>query len=536
VEDEMRLAHLILVALFVAAAGCSDDPGQGPTPDGAPLFDHGVAKPDLLLPDGELLPDAPPSPLTWGPCDTSVWPDGYPKPGASVECTTIDVPLDHDQPGGATITLRVGRQRSTSHPTGKAVFHLAGGPGGAATYQSGTIPYYMPGLLASFDMIYVDQRGTGGSGRLDCPAGYPYTAQEWTTCAAALAGEPLDHLLTLDAARDLDLVRKRLGYDKIYIRGGSYGTRLGLEYIRQFGDKVVAAVLDGLAPPDWDIFGYDVGALQQAVDKLVQDCNADTACTAVVPDLKADLDLRRQQAVQQPKAKTVGGQTFYEDEQYFLMFLFAMLDYTKLRYKVPRAIHQSVQGNEALWNQQLSLIFGTTVADAKAEPPLRGQVNKAPRIRLPERFRRPARGVEYVASGLLATVMCAEWFPNAGGLSALQTKLGTQSWVTSDTLAIPESCASWNVTPVAASLRQPVSSTVKTLLLSGEIDLRTPPAMGDQAAKTLPNSTHLVVPYASHSTISVSCASQILIDFFKADGEMSKVSTACLKQVTHPGW
>jgi len=528
----MRLNRLILLTLSIVLLGCSDPAqsadgpvqlDQGPVADGAPPLD----------PDA-----APPPPLKWGACDTSVWPDGYPTPGASVECTTIEVPLDHDQPAGASITLRVGRQRSTGYPTGKAVFHLAGGPGGAATYQSGTIPYYMPGLLASFDMIYVDQRGTGGSGRMDCPAGYPDTAQEWVACAGALASKPLDHHLTLDAARDLDLVRQRLGYDRIYIRGGSYGTRLGLEYIRQFGDRVAAAVLDGLAPPDWDIFGYDVAALDQAVSKLVQDCSGDPACATVVADLKADLDLRRQQAKQQPRAKTLGGQLFYEDEQYFLMFLYAMLDYTKLRYKVPRAIHESVQGDESLWNQQLSTIFGAKVADAKAAPPPlpRPTIHPAGRIRLPARFRRPALGVDYVASGLLGTVMCAEWFPNSGGLDPLNAKLAAQSWATSDTLAVPGSCTSWKVTPLAAALRQPVTSTVKTLLLSGEIDVRTPPEQGDQAAKTLPNSTHLVVPYASHSTISVPCAAQILTSFFKADGQMSGVDTSCLKQVPHPGW
>jgi pimeloyl-ACP methyl ester carboxylesterase len=533
----MRAYVLTLILASFAAAGCSDE--HGGATDSVLISDTTPPGPDQgVRHDQAPAPDTAAPDLSWGPCDTSVWPDGYPKPTSSVECTTIDVPLDHDQPGGATLTLRVGRQRSASFPTGKAVFNLAGGPGGAATYQSGTIPYYMPALLTSFDMVYVDQRGTGGSGRMDCPAGYPSNAAQWIACAAAMAQKPLQHLLTLDAARDLDLVRRRLGYDRIYIRGGSYGTRLGLEYMRQFGDKLVAAVLDGLAPPDWDIFGYGVVELGQAIDKLVKDCNADPACKAVAPDLKSDLEKRLEQVKQKPKPKKLGTQAFAEDEQYYRLFLYGMLDYTKTRYKIPRAVHDSVQGDETLWNQQLSLLFGATVSDSdSAAPPLpRPEQAPAARIRLPARFRWPALGVEYVAAGLHGNVMCAEWFPNSAGLAKLQGELAKESWMEPDALAIPESCSSWNVKPIPSSLRQPVSSPVKTLLLSGEIDIRTPPALGDQVAKTLPKSTHLVVPYASHSTISVPCAAEILTDFLEADGDMKKVDTSCLKQVAHPGW
>ena len=536
-----RYYELTLVSLLVLGlAACSDepaDPGAAdsapPAADGSPpTSDGGVA------PDGAQTPDSSLPPLSWRSCDTSVWPAGYPTPGPAVRCTSIKVPLDHSKPGGKSITLRVARQKSSAFPSGKAVFNLAGGPGGASIYQSGVIPYYMPELLKSFDMIYVDQRGTGGSSRLDCSGGYPESTQQWIACAVEHKDTPLDRYLTVDAAHDLDLVRKRLGYTRIYLRGGSYGTRMGLEYIRQYGDNVVAAVLDGLAPPDWDIFGYNTASLQQAIDKLVKDCNAHSSCKAAVPDLATDLANRRAALKKKPRPISVGGTQTYESEAYFVMFLGALLDRATWRYQIPRAIRQSQAGDNTLWNKLMSTLWGYTVTDAKAMPPgSSAMLPLPPPPPLPSSVHPwPLAGVEYVAPGLLLTVMCAEWFPNSGGIDKLRAKVAQRTWVRASVLDLPSACASVDVSPTSATLRKPVTSKVKTLLLSGEIDIRTPVEMGTHTSKTLVNSKHVVIPHASHSTISNSCAAKILTAFFNSDGDLAKLDTSCLKSVPHPGW
>ncbi len=500
-----------------------------PTDGAPPAADGGV--PDQQLPDAALTP------LTWTGCDTTLWPKGYPKPGAEVQCAFIDVPLDHKKPQGKTMKLRVGRQKSLTYPTGKAVFNLAGGPGGAALYQSGVIPFYMSGLRNRYDLIYVDQRGTGASDQLACTAGYPNNTSEWVTCAGEIKSKPLDHYLTEAAAHDLDLVRQRLGYKKIYLRGGSYGTRMGLEYIRQYGDRVAAAALDGLAPPDWDIFGHNTEALQDAVNKLVADCKADSKCKAAAPDLAASLKTRRAALKQNPRPIDVGGQLTYETESYFLMFLHALLDRTTTYYQVPRAIHQTQKGDNTLWNQLMSKLWGYTVKDSKAMPPWTpGIMASYPPPRPVRVHPWPLSSVEYVAPGLLLTVMCAEWYPNSGGMDKLKAKAATKTWVRSSSLDLPAACSSVAVKPVRAALRKAVTSKVNTLLLSGEIDIRTPATMGTRAAKTLPNSVHVVIPYASHSTISNSCASKLIQDFFNSDGDVKKLDTSCTKTIAHPGW
>lgn len=480
--------------------------------------------------ENDVGPETTVAPLTWGPCDTTVWPDGYPKPGSKVECTTVDVPLDHSQQDGPTIAVRVARQKSLAFPTGKAVFNLAGGPGGGSVTQSGTIPYYFPKLLNSYDMIYVDQRGTGASNYLGCAKGYPSTQAEWKVCAGEHSGTDLNHYLTTDAAHDLELVRKRLGYGKIYLRGGSYGTRLGLEFMRQHESSIAAIVLDGLAPPEWDIFGNAVTIMDKAVQQLIDDCNSDTACKALVPDLATDLAKRREALQKEPRKITIGGQPTLEDEATFVMLLSAFVDVAKSRYKIPRAIHNAMAGDNADWNALISTLVGAPVADVATSDPA---PRALPRLRLPDRT---SLGAEYVAPGLHATVVCAEWFPNSGGISALESQLAKQTWASTDRIDLAAACQFWNVSPLDASWRKPVASKIRTLLLSGEIDVRTPPEMGTQALKTLPNGTHLIIPYASHSTISVPCAAQIITDFFDADGEISKVDTSCIGKIPHPGW
>jgi pimeloyl-ACP methyl ester carboxylesterase len=377
-------------------------------------------------------------------------------------------------------------------------------------------------------MIYVDQRGTGGSGYLDCSKGYPSTEAEWTVCAAEHTGSKLDHYLTVDAAHDLELVRKRLGYAKIHVRGGSYGTRLALELIRQHESSLAAVVLDGVAPPEWDIFGYDVGALDAALKLLADDCGKSAACLAVSPSFAADLEARRLALKASPRKIVVNGTSMLEDDQTFAAFLFAAVDRTATRYRIPRAVHLAVEGDSSVWDTLVSDATGYLVKGA-ADPPSAGLVGFRPR-------RPHQRGVSYVAPGLFATVVCAEWLPNSGGVAALQASLAKQTWGDSGMVDLAKACAAWKLSPLAAALRAPVSTKVKTLLLSGEIDIRTPPEMGTLAAKTLSNSQHLVVPYASHSTISVACAAKILTAFFKADGELASLDSSCLKSVPQPAW
>ena len=94
---------------------------------------------------------------------------------------------------------------------------------------------------------------------------------------------------TANAARDIEQVRLALGYGKINVWGGSYGTRLGQAYARAFPAKLRALVLDGVAAPDQVIpaGGRDS---QAALDALFRQCAAEPACQRAFPPLRAEFD------------------------------------------------------------------------------------------------------------------------------------------------------------------------------------------------------------------------------------------------------
>jgi pimeloyl-ACP methyl ester carboxylesterase len=560
-----RLLVLSVLPVFVACGGGGGGSDPGPAVD--PGTDPGIVDPgtdtatDTALPDAPMDPGVPDVPslgdmwppdegtppadtpvdtpadvplpsLAWAPCDTTHWPVGYPKPSAAVECAFLEVPFDRAKPDGVKVTLRLGRHKSKKFPTGKAVFNLAGGPGGTSVGQAGTIPLIMPSVLEEFDLVYVDQRGTGGSGYMDCPLGYPESQKMWEKCAEQYKDMDRTHYLTVDAADDLDAARAAMGYDKIYLRGGSYGTRLGLEYLRRHEDRVAGIVLDGLCTPDTDLFGYDVTSVDHGVDLLVADCNADPACRAVVPDLKADLLGRLSALSHAPHVVLVGGQEMQEDAEVFKYLVSGYLYTATWRFRIPRAVHEAVNGDNTLWNKLMSEVTGAKVEDKKTRTT--GPLPRVPRPRLPGFG--PWRAMEYVAPGVLATVACTEWMPNSKPIADLEAKLKTTTWGQESMLDLPRSCPKWIVGPMDPKVLEPVSSKLPVLLLSGAIDLNTPFEWGTHAAETLANGTHFIIPYASHSTMQVPCVANIIAAYFQQDCDLSKLSTKCIEELKSPAW
>ncbi len=216
-------------------------------------------------------PAAPP--LTWDACPDDAG-------GAALECATHQVPVDHADPGGATLGLALFRHRATD-PAQRIGSLLVnpGGPGGPAgdlvvaiDAAAGTGPY-SPEILARFDVVGMDPRGVGASGAVRClsdaereellafdadptvPGGAPRdvleaNAQELAdACGAEVDPAVLPHLATDDVARDMDLVRAALGEERISYLGASYGTLLGATYATLFPERVRQMVLDAPVDP-----------------------------------------------------------------------------------------------------------------------------------------------------------------------------------------------------------------------------------------------------------------------------------------------
>jgi pimeloyl-ACP methyl ester carboxylesterase len=197
------------------------------------------------------------------------WQDCSQVPGLVVQCADQTVPLDYDRPSGKTISIAVARvpARDQAHRIGSLFFNL-GGPGGTQVdfLQTGGGALF-DALNERFDLVGFDPRGVGQSSpSIDCkvnqetqgPSSQPFTTpfnldvrallakdQRYLRRCADLNGKILSHVSTADVARDMDVLRKAVGDDKLTYLGYSYGTFLGSTYAALFPNRFRALVLDG---------------------------------------------------------------------------------------------------------------------------------------------------------------------------------------------------------------------------------------------------------------------------------------------------
>jgi pimeloyl-ACP methyl ester carboxylesterase len=229
-------------------------------------------------------------PAEWVDCDE---PAGF-------ECATIDVPLDHADPAGATIPIALIRQPATGDDRIGSVVFNPGGPGGSGLEYLSLAVFALPAELAErFDLVSFDPRGVGASASVNCDLvrddGVSLIADDdraaWDaeladqlaqaeTCTTAPAGIA-EYLGTNHAARDLDLIRAAIGDESLTYVGFSYGTRLGATYAELFPDRIRAVVLDGGVAPSTDFgsLAADQGAgFDAALVAFADACDADADC------------------------------------------------------------------------------------------------------------------------------------------------------------------------------------------------------------------------------------------------------------------
>ena len=145
----------------------------------------------------------------------------------------------------------------------------------------------------------MDQRGTGKSHPLDCKfynpddpqsyLGYFFPLEDVRKCRAEL--EPKADLklyTTTIAMDDIDEVRAALGYERINLFGGSYGTRAALTYLKRYPQRVRTATLQGVAPTNQYMPVDFPVANERALQGVLAECAADEACNKAFPNLKEE--------------------------------------------------------------------------------------------------------------------------------------------------------------------------------------------------------------------------------------------------------
>ncbi|HSR54575.1 MAG TPA: alpha/beta fold hydrolase, partial [Acidobacteriota bacterium] len=380
------------------------------------------------------------------------------------QCGTLEVYENRRTRQGRRIPIYFVRLRATgSDPQPDPIFFLSGGPGGeAATDISGKVRAYRH-LLAKRDLVIVDQRGTGRSAPLDCrfidleddPAAFAglfeadfFSPRAFADCLKQLRKRAdLTQYTTSAIADDIEELRQALGYRKVNLDGGSYGTRLGLEYLRRHPHSVRSAVLRGVAPSFEFLLERVARDFDETLEALFAACQAEGGCSKTFPRFKERLRSLFERLRREPVTVELENPATGEAEKVtinygkFATALRFALYSTSLSARLPMQVEAAHQGDFRPLVQDLSKIL----------------------VQL----------VNAISEGLWASVICSEEVPFIDVAKARRQSQGTILGAArlDATLAI---CKGWPKGQIPADFHEPVQSDLPVLLIAGEYDPASP--------------------------------------------------------------
>ncbi|GAA3075066.1 alpha/beta hydrolase [Streptosporangium carneum] len=227
--------------------------------------------------------------IGWAPCEEN----------RAAECGTLRVPIDWARPDGATFGLAVARHRATEPARRIGVLVVNPGGPGAGFVQAEAKTYFSEEILARFDIVGFDPRGSGGSAAVRCSADIvrreplpaprdqadfdrlvAYNAELAADCRRR-TGPLADHLDTVSVARDLDALRAALGERTLSYHGVSAGTLLGQQYAELFGRNIRAMSLDSTVDHSLSTGRLLVGQaanVEAAFGAFTRWCDRDPTC------------------------------------------------------------------------------------------------------------------------------------------------------------------------------------------------------------------------------------------------------------------
>jgi pimeloyl-ACP methyl ester carboxylesterase len=193
-------------------------------------------------------------------------------PGLQLTDHLLEVPLDHIDPRGPQIEVFA---RIFTAPGGKDrpfLLFLQGGPGSEAPRPGNAAPAWLDRALADFQVVMLDQRGTGrstpvgldvtlpeGAVPADVAAGQHHAPRTLGEASAAQRAAYLTHFRADSIVRDAELVRQALGIDRWTLLGQSFGGFTTLRYLSASPEGVAGAMFTGGLP----IVGPDLDAVYE---------------------------------------------------------------------------------------------------------------------------------------------------------------------------------------------------------------------------------------------------------------------------------
>jgi pimeloyl-ACP methyl ester carboxylesterase len=398
---------------------------------------------------------------------------------APAYCFSVRVPLDRSGAVPGAIRIRAARIRSR-RPSRPPLIGLTGGPGQAGIVFAADYDYTLP--TAGRDLVLLDQRGTGGSGLLRCPSLEKRIVGSLSnaalTCARRL-GVKRSFYTSADSAEDIEALRVRLRAPKIALYAVSYGTRVAVEYARRHPDRVERMILDsaiGIDAPD--ALSRDTLSAVPRVLRAVCRSGCVGAQAHPVSDLARLVTRLHRTAIHRVVRRNGRRINVILRADDVLNLLVSGDLSPAFQRRIPGAISSALRGDS---DQLLALVFNP--ANNEDDEP-----------------------VSEFSWGVYVATTCEEgpfaWDPRADPATRAQQAraqlaatplraLAPFDRATALRFGILPLCGDWPAPTRVAAPEPPLPTTIPTLVLAGEVDLRTPLEGARRLAQALHG--HLVV-------------------------------------------
>lgn len=410
----------------------------------------------------------------------------------SIRFGWLTVPQDHDDPRAGTLGLAFTVIAArTADPAPDPIVIIPGGPGSPQVVPATIVVARSErtGLHRRHrTLVLLDPRGHGLSDPHTCPeldgseplvedddAAETILGRKLTVCRERLRGQGvrLETLSSVQAARDIDLLRTALGAPQVNLIGGSYGTRIVAEAMREVPWAVRSAMMHGPVPPGLPRLAPDDEAVGKVMATLFRRCSERPECRSAFPNLEDDYAevlaraARAPLIVPVPRSDRVPAGRLSVDSALLRMGL-AELGFTReLAAGAPLLIHTLAQhGLEPLSSMTPQLLRMLLPGDLAYGTHLAFHCNDSP------------------------------------------VGLETTSW-------IPRRCPLWIGARYGDSLALPLRSDIPALVLAGELDPRTPPPDAQLLARGLSRSEVVVLPWSGHQRLP-DCAFRLTDEFIQA--------------------
>jgi pimeloyl-ACP methyl ester carboxylesterase len=440
----VRIIIAVLAALLLAACGPSEAP--------------------LTVPAGAQAGDL----VGLEPCTYEAKDVEY-----EADCGTLVVPENRSAPESRLIALPVTRILATGDNPIEPVFWLTGGPGNSNMHFS-----HLEGLIEDHDIVMVGYRGMDGSVVMECPEmaravtgvgddllSEPSLAvfgEAMTQCAERLQAEgvDLDGYSIPEVVEDMEAARGELGYERVNLLSGSYGTRVAMIYAWMYPDSVYRSVMVAVNPPGHFVWEPDVVDAQITYDAGL--CAQDPACSARTDDL----------------AETVRNVSHNMPKRWLLI----PIDPGKVRFITHFMLFH--RGTAAT-------VFDAYLAAEGGDPSGLALMSLAYDFMIPSAI----TWGDWAAKGSIDYDPARDWI---GEMAPPDSILGAPTTLMVGGAA--QLSGGWPVAPMPDEFRDVQPSDVETLLVSGSIDYSTPPQFAtEELLPALSNGQQVILSEFGHT-------------------------------------